>query len=68
MGNDGGGHCLVRMEWHTAGWSVCLPLLIFPCTIESRSSLLAPAHPGGPRKRAVKQLCGSARHKLTKKS
>jgi len=29
----------------------------FPCTIKSRSSLLAPAHPGGPGKRAVKQLC-----------
>ena len=25
-----------------------------PCTIKSRSSLLAPAHPGGPGKRAVK--------------
>jgi len=36
---------------------VCLPLLIFPCTIKSRSSLLAPAHPGSPRKRAVKRLC-----------
>jgi len=23
------------MEWHPAGWSVCLPLLIFPCTIKS---------------------------------
>jgi len=34
------------MEWHAAGWSVCLPLLIFPCTIKSRCSLLAPAHPG----------------------
>jgi len=33
-----------------------LPLLIFPCTIKSRSSLLAPAHPGGPGKRAVKRL------------
>jgi len=32
---------------------VCLPLLIFPCTIKSRSSLLTLAHPGGPRKRAV---------------
>ena len=50
------------------GWSVwsgaqpdgqCLPLLIFPCTIKSRSSLLAPAHPDGPGKRAVKWLwCG----------
>jgi len=39
-----------------AGWSVCLPLLISPCTIKSRSSLLAPAHPGGPGKRAVKWL------------
>ena len=29
----------------------------FPCTIKSRSSLLAPAHLDGPRKRAVKQLC-----------
>jgi len=45
------------MEWRPAGWSVCLPLLIFPRTIKSRSSLLAPAHPGGPGKRAVKQLC-----------
>jgi len=36
---------------------VCLPLLIFPCTIKSRSYLLAPAHAGGPRKRSVKRLC-----------
>jgi len=58
-GDGGGGDWLVRMEWHLAGWSVCLPLLIFPCTIKSRSSLLAPAHPGGPGKRAVKRLwCG----------
>ena len=45
-----GGHWLVRMEWCPAGWSVCLPLLIFPCTKKSRSSLLALAHPGGPEK------------------
>ena len=58
-GDGGGGHWLVKMEWRTAGWSVCLPLLIFPCTIKSRSSLLAPAHPGAPGKRAVKRLwCG----------
>jgi len=56
MGDGGGGHRLVRMELRPAGWSVCLPLLIFPCTIKSRSSLLAPAHPGGPGKRAVKRL------------
>jgi len=42
MGDSGGGHWLVRMEWHPSRWSVYLPLLIFPCTIKSRSSLLAP--------------------------
>jgi len=41
-GDGGGGHWLVRMEWRLAGWSVCLPLLISPCTTKSRSSLLAP--------------------------
>ena len=25
-GDGGCGHCLVRMEWRPAGWSVCLPL------------------------------------------
>ena len=40
---------------------MCLPLLIFPCTIKSRSSLLAPAHPGGPGNRAIKRLwCGGS--------
>jgi len=49
------------MEWRPAGWSVCLPLLIFRCTIKSRSSLLALAHPGGPGRRAIKRLwCGVA--------
>jgi len=56
-GDGGGGQWLVRMEWRPAGWSVCLPLLIFPCTTKSKSSLLAPAHTGGPGKRAVKRLC-----------
>jgi len=55
-GFGGGGHWLVRMECRPAGWLVCLPLLIFPCTIKSRSSLLAPAQPGGPGKRAIKRL------------
>jgi len=55
-GEGGGGHWLVWMEWCPAGWSVFLPLLIFPCTIKSRSSLLAPADPGGPRKRTAKWL------------
>jgi len=35
---------------------VCLPPLISPYTIESRSFFLAPAHPGGPGKRVVKWL------------
>jgi len=56
MGDCGGGHWLVQMEWRPAGWSVCLPLLIFPCTIKSRSFLLAPAHPGGPRKKGHKTV------------
>jgi len=51
-GDGGSGHWLVRMEWRPSGWSLCLPLLIFSCTIKSRSSLLAPADPGGPRKSA----------------
>ena len=35
---------------------MCMPLLISPCTIKSRSSLLAQAQPGDPGKRAVKWL------------
>jgi len=38
-GDGGGGNGLVRMEWRPAGWSVCLPLLISPCTIKSGCSL-----------------------------
>jgi len=30
MGDGGGGHWLVQLEWRPSGWSVCLPLLIFP--------------------------------------
>jgi len=56
MGDGGGGPWLVRMEWRPAGWSVYLPPLVFPCTIKSRSFRLAPAHPGGPGKMAVKRL------------
>jgi len=55
-GDGGGGQWVVRMEWRPTGWSECLPLLISPYTIKSRSSLLAPAYPGGPGKRAVKWL------------
>jgi len=37
-GDGGGGHCLVWMEWLPAGLSLCLPLLIFPCTIKLKFS------------------------------
>ena len=30
-GYGGDGHCIVWMEWRPARWSVCLPLLVFPC-------------------------------------
>ena len=65
MGDGGGGQWLVRMEWRPAEWSVCLPLLISHCTIKSRSSLLAPDHPGDPGKRAIKRLwCGGVIREL----
>ena len=51
MGDGGGAHWLVRLEWRPAGWSVCLRRFISPCTMKSRSSLLAPVHPGGPGKK-----------------
>ena len=63
-----GGMVEVGTGW--SGWSGtqpdgrCLPLLVFHCTIKYRSYLLAPAHPGGPGKGAVKRLwcghCGGA--------
>jgi len=65
MGDGGGGHWLVRMEWCPAGWSACLPLLIFPCTVKSRSYLLALAHPGGPGKRAIKWIVVVVPHVVT---
>jgi len=51
VGTDWSGCSGAQLDGH------CLPLLIFPCIIKSRISLLAPAHPGGPGKRAVKWLC-----------
>jgi len=54
-GYDGGGHWLVRMEWRPAGWSVCLPLLIFPCTTKSKFSS-GTGSPGWPRKNGCKTV------------
>jgi len=56
---------MVEVGTGESGWSGAQPdgRLIFPCTVKSRSSLLAPAHPGGPGKMAVKWLrCGGAVH------
>jgi len=65
-GDDEGGHWLVRMEWRPPRWSVCLPPLICPCTVKSRSFLLAPADPCGPEKMAIKRLwCGSRFRKIS---
>jgi len=66
-GDGGGGHWLVWMQWRPAGWSVCLLLLIFPCIIKSRISLLAPAHSDGLAKRAVKWLWWCGGYSLVKK-
>jgi len=50
------GHWLVQMEWHPAKWSVCLPLLIFPCTIKSRSFSSGTSSPGWSRKKGRKTV------------
>jgi len=56
LGDGGGGHWLVRMEWHPAGWSVYLPLLIFPCTIKSRSFSSGTVSPRWFRKKGRKMV------------
>jgi len=52
---------LVRMEWCPSRLFLCLPFVMLCSTMKSRRDfLLAPAHVGGPRKRAVKRFwwCG----------
>jgi len=56
MGDGGGGHWLVCMEWHPSGWSVCLPPLIFPCTIKSRKFSSGTVSPGWSRKKGHKTV------------
>jgi len=51
MGDGGGGHWLVLMEWHPAGWSVCLKVQKFSGT----------GSPGWSRKKAIKRGCVSLR-------
>ena len=43
---------------------MCLPLFIFPCTIKSRSSFLAPAYAGGHGKKAVNGCGGCGVYRL----
>ena len=62
MGDGGdGGWCrwaMVSLDGVALSWMVYVSASFnLPCTIKSGSSLLAPAHPGGPGKRAVKRLC-----------
>ena len=47
---------LVRPDGVASSRMVSVPLLIFPCTIKPRSSLLASAHPGGPGKTCHKTV------------
>jgi len=47
---------LVQMEWRPAGWSVCLPLLISPCTIKSRSFSSGTGSPGWSREKGRKMV------------
>jgi len=56
MGDGGGGHCLVQMEWCPAGWSVCLPLLIFPCTINIPKFSSSTGSPGWSQKKGHKMV------------
>ena len=55
-GDGGGGHWLVRMEWRWAGWSVCLPLFIFPCTMKFRRFSSCTYSPGWSRKKGRKTV------------
>ena len=58
-GGDGGvGHWLVRMEWHPAGWSVCLPLYL-PLHHKVQKFSSGTGSPGWSWKKVVKRWwCG----------
>jgi len=56
MGDDGGRHCLVQMEWRPAGWSVCLPLLIFPLHHKVQKFSSGTSSPGWSRKKGRKTV------------
>jgi len=57
IGDDGGGP-LISPDGVAPSQMVGVSAsVIFPCTTKSRRFLLALAHPGSPRKRAIKRLC-----------
>jgi len=56
MGDGGGGHWLARMEWHPARQLVCLPLLIFPCTIKVQKFSSGTGSRGWSRKKGHKTV------------
>ena len=62
-GDGGGGQWLVGMEWRSASLSVCLPVLIFPCTIKVQKCSSDTSSPGWSRKKGrrtvVGVVCGS---------
>jgi len=56
-GDGGGRHWLVQMEWRRAGQSVCLPLLIFPCTLNLVQKFSSgTGSPGWSRKKGLKTV------------
>jgi len=49
---------LVNLDGVVPSWMVGVSVSVnLPCTIKSRSFLLAPAHPGGPGKKSRKMVC-----------
>ena len=57
MEDGGGGHWFVWMEWHPAGWSVCLPVLVnlpFHHRVQKFSS--GTGSPGWSRKKGLKTV------------
>jgi len=64
MEDGGGGHWLVRMEWHPAGWSVCLPVNL-PLHHKVQKFSSGTGSPGWSQKKGRKTVvCVSHLHKL----
>jgi len=67
MGDGGGGHWLVLMEWQCGTMVSVSASVNLPLHHKVKSSLLAPAHLDGPGKRAVKRLwCGGGGYVVSK--